>query len=162
MQFQELSFAHYPVNLDEAGLIIDTALQTTAYSARAAIHSTFKISPGTLVFHRDMILDIPLVADLELIRQRRQALIDEQHVRQNRRRISHDYQPHDEVQIITYKPAKLDPEPVDPIASYVSTRMVPSRSSVLRSSLNVSTSVDYALTNDCNESFYPLYARFLS
>jgi hypothetical protein len=33
MQFQELSFAHYSVNLDEAGLIIDTALQTAAYSA---------------------------------------------------------------------------------------------------------------------------------
>jgi hypothetical protein len=104
-----LLHAHYPVSFDEAGLIIDTALQTTAYSARAAIHSTFKISPVALVFHRDMLNDIPLNADLELIRQRRQALIDEQLVRQTRRRISHDYQPHDEVQIITYKPGKLDP-----------------------------------------------------
>ena len=104
-----LLHAHPPVNYDEAGLIIDTALQTAAYSARATIHGTLKISPGALVFHRDMFLDIPLIADLELIRQRRQALIDEQLVRQNRRRISHDYQPNDEVQIITYKPGKLDP-----------------------------------------------------
>ena len=56
-----------------------------------------------------MILKIPLLADLELLRQRRQALIDEQLIRSNRRRISHDYQPNDEVQILTYKAGKLDP-----------------------------------------------------
>jgi hypothetical protein len=72
---------------------MDTALQTAAYSDRAAIHGSLQITPGALVFHRDMILNIPLLADLELIRQRRQALIDEQLIRSNRRRISHDYQP---------------------------------------------------------------------
>jgi hypothetical protein len=56
-------------NADEAGLIMDTALQTAAYSARAAIHGSPKITPGALVFHRDMILNIPLIADLELLRQ---------------------------------------------------------------------------------------------
>jgi hypothetical protein len=105
-----LLHAHHPNNADEAGLIIDTALQTAAYSARAAIHGSFETTPGALVFHRDMILDIPLIADLELLRQRRQELIDEQLVMSNRRRISHDYQPNDEVQILTYKlPGKLDP-----------------------------------------------------
>jgi hypothetical protein len=54
-------------------------------------------------------LNIALLEDLELLRQRRQALIDEQVIRSNRRRISHDYQTNDEVQILTYKPGKLDP-----------------------------------------------------
>jgi hypothetical protein len=60
-----------------AALIVDTALQTAAYSARAAIHGSLKIMPGALVFRRDMILNIPLLPDLELLRQRRQALIDD-------------------------------------------------------------------------------------
>jgi hypothetical protein len=73
---------------------------------------------------RDMILNMPLLADLELIRQRRQALIDEQLIRSNRRRISHDYQSNDEVQILSYKLGTLDPRAL-PLASFVSmtTRM---------------------------------------
>ena len=106
--------AHPPANIAEASLIMDTALQTAAYAARAAIHGSLKISPGALVFQRDMILDIPLIADLELIRQQRQALIDEQLIRANRRRISHDYQPNDEVLILSYKPDKLEPRAIGP------------------------------------------------
>ena len=109
-----LMHAHPPANIAEASLIVDTALQTAAYAARAAIHGSLKISPGALVFQRDMILDIPLIADLELIRQQRQALIDEQLIRANRRRISHDYQPNDEVLILSYKPDKLEPRAIGP------------------------------------------------
>jgi len=36
------------------------------------------ISPGSLVFHWDMFLDIPLIADLYLLQQSRQVLIDKQ------------------------------------------------------------------------------------
>jgi hypothetical protein len=38
-----------------------------------------------------MILDIPIIADLELIRQKRQILIDKSLMQANRRRIAHDY-----------------------------------------------------------------------
>jgi hypothetical protein len=47
--------AHHPPNADEAALIIDAALQTAAYSARAAIHGSLKLTPRALVFHRDII-----------------------------------------------------------------------------------------------------------
>jgi transposase InsO family protein len=109
-----LLHVHPPANINEAGLLIDTALQTASYAARVAIHGSLKISPGALVYQRDMILDIPLVADLELIRQNRQALIDEQLIRANSRRISHDYQPNDEVLILAYKPDKLAPRATGP------------------------------------------------
>jgi hypothetical protein len=36
-----------------------------------------KVSPGGLVFHQDMFLDIPLLANLATIQQNRQQLIDE-------------------------------------------------------------------------------------
>ena len=75
---------HLPQNVDEAALIVDTALQTAVYSAHTAIHSMLKISPGALAFHRDMLLNIPLIADLQLLRDKRQALIDQQLMRTNR------------------------------------------------------------------------------
>jgi hypothetical protein len=54
-----LLHAHHPDNADEAAPIIDTALQTAAYSGRTAIHGSVKITPGARVFHRDMIFNIP-------------------------------------------------------------------------------------------------------
>jgi hypothetical protein len=61
--------AHHPAKADEAAFTIDTALQTAAYSDRAAIHDSLKIAPReALGFHRDIILNIPLRADLKLLR----------------------------------------------------------------------------------------------
>ena len=105
---------HPPQNLEEANLLVDTALQTAAYSARTAIHTTLKISPGALAFHRDMLLNIPVFADLQLLRDNRQALIDKQLMLANRSRISHDYQPGEQVLILTYKPDKLEPRASGP------------------------------------------------
>ena len=73
-----------------------------------------KITPGALVFNRDMLLDIPLIADLHLLQQKRQALIDERLNCTNRMRILHDYQPAEEVMILTYKPDKLETRAIGP------------------------------------------------
>jgi hypothetical protein len=59
------------------------------YALRATIHRTLRVSTGALVFHRDMLLDIPLLADLQQLKQRRQVLIDE-HLRRCQRRIDYD------------------------------------------------------------------------
>ena len=109
-----LVHANLPQNIQDAALLIDTALQTAAYSARAAMHTTLKVSPGALVFQRDMLLDIPIIADLQLIRERRQRLIDSNLMRSNRRRIAHDYQPQDQVLVLAYKPDKLEPRATGP------------------------------------------------
>ena len=42
-------------------------------------------SPGEVVFQRDMLLDIPVIANLVAIRERRQLLIDENLRRKTRR-----------------------------------------------------------------------------
>ena len=100
---------HLPQNVDEAALLVDTALQTAVYSARTAIHSTMKISLGALAFHRDMLLNIPIIADFQLLRNKCQALIDQQLMCANRVRVSHDYQPHEQVLVLAYQPDKLEP-----------------------------------------------------
>ena len=48
----------------EAELFVDTALQKAAYAMRATVHTTLKATPGSLVYQRDMILNILVVADL--------------------------------------------------------------------------------------------------
>ena len=93
----------------EAELLVDTALQKAAYAMRATVHTTLKATPGSLVYQQDMILNIPVVADLLDITARRQHLIDERTMAENHKRISHDYQPNDQVLVLVYKPDKLEP-----------------------------------------------------
>ena len=62
-----------------------------------------------LAFHRDMLLNILLIADLQLLRDQCQALIDQQLMLSNRIRISHDYQPKEQVLVLAYKLDKLEP-----------------------------------------------------
>ena len=58
-----LSHTSPPRNPEESANLVDCALATAAYAARTAVHTTLGISPGAMVFNRDMLLDIPLIAD---------------------------------------------------------------------------------------------------
>ena len=66
-------------------------------------------APGALVFHRDMLLPIPLLADWNLIRQRRQVIIDDNNRRANLRRRFQDYQIGDQVLVFNNALGKLKP-----------------------------------------------------
>eukprot|EP00977_Amphora_coffeiformis_P006987 scaffold1513_cov100-Amphora_coffeaeformis.AAC.36 len=74
---------------------------------RSAVHTTLQISPGALVFHRDMLLPIPVMADYNLIRQRRQTIIDENNRKANLRRRFKDYQVNDQVLVLLPSKGKL-------------------------------------------------------
>ena len=43
---------------------MESCFATAAYASKVAIHCTLNMSPGALVFQRDMILNIPLITDL--------------------------------------------------------------------------------------------------
>ena len=103
-----------PAHDAEAIDILESAVATAQYSARAAVHGALKISPGALVFQRDMIMNIPIIADFLSIQKHRQAIVDERLLKANRSRIFHDYQPGDQVLKLTYKPDKLDPRAEGP------------------------------------------------
>jgi hypothetical protein len=47
------------------------------YVMRASFHSGISITPGAMAFHHDMVLNIPFVADLNLIQENQQQLIDQ-------------------------------------------------------------------------------------
>jgi len=105
-----------PQTVQEANQIIENVLATASCAAHTAVHSTMKISPGASAFHRDMLSNTPIAADLQLLQQRWQALIDHNLVVANPRRISCDCQPNDQVVICTWKPDELDPRAVGPFA----------------------------------------------
>ena len=69
--------AHAPSSIDQSNDIMDTCFATAAYASKVAIHCTLNISPGALEFHWDMILNIPLLADLHQWHARLQIIIDE-------------------------------------------------------------------------------------
>jgi hypothetical protein len=61
-----------------------------------------------------MVLNIPFVADLTLIKNHCQQLIDERAICSNKRRHAYDYQPGQEVLKLVYKPDKLEPQAQGP------------------------------------------------
>jgi hypothetical protein len=82
-------------------------LQTAAYAMKATTHRTLGVSPGALVYHRDMIMDLPFVADLLLLRNKPQQLIDYNLRRENYKRRNFDYQPGQWVLELSTNPGKL-------------------------------------------------------
>ena len=96
-----------PQNFQNAAAIVDYALATASYALRATVHRTLGISPGALVFHRDMLIDVPYVANLLLLRDKRQALIDYNLRRENNRRRNFDYRIGEYVLELKRDPTKM-------------------------------------------------------
>ena len=55
------------------------------------VHNTLGVLPGSMDFNRDMILDIPIIAELMLLRQKRQQLIEYNLRRENNQQQNFDY-----------------------------------------------------------------------
>jgi transposase InsO family protein len=96
-----------PRNKTEAKALVDSALATAQHAMRASISTTLGASPGSLVFSRDMFLNIPLIADWHLIAQRREQLVNESLRRQNMKRRRYDYVIGQKVLKKIHEPTKL-------------------------------------------------------
>jgi transposase InsO family protein len=99
--------SNIPQDVEQANNIMDTCFATAGYASRSAIHRSLKISPGAIVFQRDMVMDIPLLADFHALHQRRQLIIDERLRRANFKRRTYDYQVGQEVLILADQVDKL-------------------------------------------------------
>jgi hypothetical protein len=98
-----------PNHLDGAHLLVNTALANAMYAMCDTFHSGLMTTPGALSFGRDMVMYIPLVADLTLIGSNCQRLIDERVICSNACCHSYKYQPGQEVLKLVYKPDKFKP-----------------------------------------------------
>ncbi len=87
-----------PKSVHEGKAVIEETLATAMHACRCACTSSLGYnSPGALAFHRDMFLDIPLIADIITLQKNRQALVDKRLLRVNAGRIKHDYAVGDQV-----------------------------------------------------------------
>ena len=57
---------------NDAEHVMDHAIAASIHATRCAVNHTMQHSPGKIVFQQDMVLDIPIIADLVAIRGRRQ------------------------------------------------------------------------------------------
>ncbi len=95
-------------NTTYAKEIVDEALSIAIHAMRAGIHSTMGSSPGSLVFNRDMFLNLPLIADWHAIAQKREHIIHENLMQQNQKRGRYDYLPEQHLLKKHWKARKLD------------------------------------------------------
>ena len=96
-----------PSTTGQAKELIDEALSTAMHAMRSCIHTTLGGSPGSLVFNRDMFLNIPFIADWNAITQKREQLVNENLRRANRKRRRFDYAPNQRVLKKLHDPTKL-------------------------------------------------------
>jgi transposase InsO family protein len=96
-----------PDNVATAVELVDACLAAASRAMRSIVHQTLQVSPGALIFGRDMLLPIPILADYNLIRERRQAVIDENNRKENLRRRFKDYKTGDQVLLMLNPMGKL-------------------------------------------------------
>jgi len=77
-----------PQNIADAKEFVDKALSIAIHAMRAG-----GSSPGSLVFNRDMFLNIPLIANWHAITQKREHVIHENLIRENQKRRWYDHLP---------------------------------------------------------------------
>jgi hypothetical protein len=109
-----LSHTHPPQNALQAGALIDSALAMTTCAACASMHRSLRTTPGALAFPKDMFFNVPLIANLQTVRERRQVLIDKNLRRQNVKRRSFDHVAGQNVMVKVPNPGKLDQRAVGP------------------------------------------------
>ncbi len=82
-------------DLDMSETVEDTMIEDFLVDAAWAIPSTYhtvlKSTPGAAIFGRDMLFDIPYLADWTEIGKRRQLLVNQDCEKKNSRRIDFDY-----------------------------------------------------------------------
>jgi transposase InsO family protein len=89
-----------PVTAQTAADIVDNALATTMHALRTSVSRSLDYqSPGEIAFGRHMLLNIPILADLQALYSKRTALVQKNLEVANRRRIRYDYQPGQRVAI---------------------------------------------------------------
>jgi hypothetical protein len=79
---------------------VDVFLDNAAWVIRSNYHTVLKASPGAAIFGRDMLFNIPFIADWRKIGDQRQLLTDRGNQQENAKRIDYDYKVSDKVLVI--------------------------------------------------------------
>jgi transposase InsO family protein len=98
-----------PANLIDVRTMVEYCLATASYSLHCTANRALGVSPGAVVFHRDMLIDGPYVANLLLLlREKRQAVIDDNLQRENNQWRNFDYVAGQQVLELVPDPANFE------------------------------------------------------
>jgi hypothetical protein len=78
-------------------------LSSIAWAIRASYHNTLQATPAQLVFGRDMIFNIATVVDWHALHNRKQTQVLRDNIRENDKRIEHEYNVGDFVYVVRDK-----------------------------------------------------------
>ncbi len=78
---------------------IDTFIDNAAWAICSSHHTVLKASPGAAIFGRDMLFNIPFIADWKQIGEFRQCTTDRSNERENKTRVDFDYKVGDKILI---------------------------------------------------------------
>ncbi len=78
---------------------IDTFIDNAAWAICSSYHTELKASPGEAIFGRDMLFNVPFLADWKQIGEFRQCQTDRDNERENKTRVDFDYKVGDTVLI---------------------------------------------------------------
>ena len=109
-----LSTLHLPQDIEATHHLVDIAIANAIFAHCSTFSSAHNATPGGLAFHRNIILDVPLIVDFQIIRQKRQQLIDQRLVVANQKRFSYDYTVEDEILKLNLQPDKLEKRATGP------------------------------------------------
>jgi hypothetical protein len=79
---------------------VDVFLDNTAWAICSTYHTVLKASPGAAIFGRDMLFDIPFIANWNKIGDYSQRQTDLNTARENKQRVNYDYKIGDKVLMI--------------------------------------------------------------
>ena len=96
-----------PQNLNDANQVMDNALATCKHAMRCSVSAPIGTTPGAMVFGRDMIMDVPLLANLAAIQDGCQQMIDKNIMKQNKKRIEYHFCVDNRVIQIVWNKTKL-------------------------------------------------------
>jgi len=89
----------------------DGILSATMFALRATYHLTLQATPIQLVFGRDAMLNVQFQADWQLIKQLKQKQIYQDNLKENKRRIPHEYKIGDKVLYLIQPKGKYNENP---------------------------------------------------
>lgn len=76
----------------QANDLVNEALGIAQHSLRCGVYTALGSSPGSFVFNRDIFLNIPLIADWQMLTEKREHQANENLLRKNLRRRKYDYE----------------------------------------------------------------------
>ena len=78
-------------NLSEPQSTIDSFISDASFAIRSSYHTTLKATSSAAIFGRDMLFDVPFIADWEEIGHPRRLRVEKDNKRENRRQTPHTY-----------------------------------------------------------------------